>query len=279
MTITINAKPNGTQGAFLINGSESFSFDNSGVDSPVSLSAAINSNAITVTMTKCGLRFRNPTLTNGSRSYVKTDVDVSLVIASTDSFGLGTASGNQRIVILAINNAGTIELAAASLSGGVSLDETGVITTAASSSTSTAVKGLGIRSGVSYRVVGFIDATFTTAVGWGSLTTTQSIGGQALNSINSVGYGQTWYNLTGSRISSTIYYNLTSRPIAVSGRTAAQTDGVVYVDLVINGVTVAGGGYGRSGAGDNGLDSVFGIVPIGSSYTMIGNIGIWAELR
>ena len=97
----------------------------------VSIGATVASNAITVTLAPCSLAFRDITLTTGTPAYVTAAATVSLVIAATDSFAAVTAGGTQRIAILAINNAGTIELAASNLSGGVSLDETGVITTAA----------------------------------------------------------------------------------------------------------------------------------------------------
>jgi hypothetical protein len=190
-----------------------------GLTSPVSevrqlqpITAAIASNAITITPSALSLEFRNTTLTNGAVSFVE-GTPAALVIASTDSFGLVTAAGNQRIAILAINNAGTIELAASALAGGVSLDETGVITTATAATLGTHIKAANVRTGVAYRVIGFVDATFTTATGWGSLALVQGTGGQALAAMSSLGYGAR--GASPGRALNTTYYNTTSRPMFV----------------------------------------------------------------
>lgn len=176
------------------------------------ISASIASNAITITPAALSLDFRNSTLTNGSVARVSS-TPAALVIAATDSFGLVTAAGNQRIAILAINNAGTIELAASALAGGVSLDETGVITTATAATLGTHIKAANVRTGVAYRVVGFVDATFTTATGWGSLALVQGTGGQALAAMSSLGYGAR--GTSPGRSLNTTYYNTTSRPMFV----------------------------------------------------------------
>ena len=211
-------------GSFAASGANADITSLTGLTSPVSevrqlqpITAAIASNAITITPSALSLEFRNTTLTNGAVSFVE-GTPSALVIAATDSFGLVTAAGNQRIAILAINNAGTIELAASALAGGVSLDETGVITTATAATLGTHIKAANVRTGVAYRVVGFVDATFTTATGWGSLALVQGTGGQALAAMSSLGYGQT-YKVQGAdhtRVFGTTYYNTTGKPIEVS---------------------------------------------------------------
>jgi hypothetical protein len=192
-----------------------------------SIGATASSGVLTVTLNPTLLDFRSTTLTNGSATTVSLAAQASLTIAATDSFGLVTAYGNQRIAILAINNAGTIELAASALYGGVSLDETGVITTAATATTATAIKASAVRTGVAYRVIGFVDATFTTAVGWGSPTLIQGQGGEALSAMSSLGYGQTWQSVTGSRAAGTTYYNTTGKPIIVSFNIATSGSSAV----------------------------------------------------
>jgi hypothetical protein len=218
MTASINST--NSVSTVLHNGATSFTFDQTGITSGVDcgvrgLTASIASNAITVTLAPTTIDFRNTTLTNGAVTQVNAP-STTLTIAATDSFGLTTAFGNQRIAILAINNAGTIELAASAIYGGVNLDETGVITTATAVTTATGIKAAAVRTGVAYRVVGFVDATFTTAVGWGSLVLVQGQGGQALAAMSSLGYGQTWQNVSGSRAGGTTYYNTTGKPIVVA---------------------------------------------------------------
>ena len=225
------------------------------------ISASIATNAITVSASALTLDFRSTTLTSGTVTTVS-GTPASLTIAATDSFGLVTAYGNQRIVILAINNAGTIELAASALYGGVSLDETGVITTAATATTATAIKAANVRTGVAYRVIGFIDATFTTATGWGSLALIQGQGGEALSAMSSLGYGQTWQAVT--RTSATTYYNTTGRPIQFKGDVVSNSNGTGA--LTVNGVSVGtmGGGYNSGGTQAYGGGGV--VIPAGASY-------------
>jgi hypothetical protein len=242
------------------------------------ITAAIASNAITITPSALSLDFRNSTLTNGSVTRVSS-TPAALVIAATDSFGLVTAAGNQRIAILAINNAGTIELAASALVGGVSLDETGVITTATAATLGTHIKAANVRTGVAYRVVGFVDATFTTATGWGSLALVQGTGGQALASMSSMGYGQTWINYGAVKVTGVTYYNTTGRPIFVN---------IVASNSLVNGQSqlLVGGVIATLCSTENaGVAATFSaIVPPGASYILSQITGTltaayWAELR
>jgi len=239
------------------------------------ISASVAASALTISASQLTLDFRSTTLTSGTVTTVS-GTPASLTIAATDSFGLVTAYGNQRIAILAINNAGTIELAASALYGGVSLDETGVITTAATTTTATAIKAANVRTGVAYRVIGFIDATFTTATGWGSLVLVQGQGGEALSAMSSLGYGQTWQVVTGSRASATTYYNTTGKPIAVFV-TATLSSGPAQV-WTVNGVSL---GTLMSVAAASGTWNCSLIIPVGQSYsvTITGAIGVWIELR
>lgn len=239
------------------------------------ISASIATNAITVSASALSLDFRSTTLTSGTVTTVS-GTPASLTIASTDSFGLTTAYGSQRIIILAINNAGTIELAASALYGGVNLDESGVITTATTATTSTAIKAANVRTGVAYRVIGVVAATFTTAVGWGSLALVQGQGGESLVAMQSLGYGQTYQDVTASRALSTTYYNTTSRPIVVY---AWNNNGALGPSsLTINGTTL-NSNYSSS---SNQTWPVTGIVPPGGSYSVAmsnGGPSKWYELR
>lgn len=239
-----------------------------------SIGASVAANAITVTLDPTTIAFRNTTLTTGTPTVVQNASQLSLTIASTDSFGLVTAAGNQRIAILAINNAGTMELAASALVGGVSLDETGVITTSTAVTTSTGIKAANVRTGVAYKVVGFIDATFTTAVGWGSLVLVQGQGGQALSAMSSLGYGQTWQTVT--RSSGTTYYNTTGRPIVIapyslSGGVVTAAGGTV--DVTVGGLLLAQVGV------NNSASYAFITVPPGVSYSFASNVSLTRELR
>jgi hypothetical protein len=249
------------------------------------VTASIASNAITVNLGPTTLDFRNTTLTTGTPVSVSSAVAVSLVIAATDSFGLVTAAGNQRLAILAINNAGAIELAAVALYGGVAIDETGVITTAITATTSTGIKAAAVRTGVAYRVVGYVDATFTTAVGWGSLALVQGAGGNAAESIGSIGYGQTWQTVTGSRALATTYYNTTGKPIQVCVTCGTTGPSTGVFTLTVGGVVVGESGFvNNAGSSPSVLLPITAIVPPGASYSAQQTVATltlnrWTELR
>jgi hypothetical protein len=239
------------------------------------ISASIAANALTISAAALTLDFRSTTLTNGTVTNVA-GTPSNLVIAATDSFGLTTVFGNQRIAILALNNAGTIELAASALYGGAALDETGVITTVAAATLATHIKSTTVRTGLAYRVIGFVDATFTTAVGWGSLVVVQGQGGQALAAMSSLGYGQTWQNVAGSRVFGTTYYNTTGRPIQVFVTTNSGSASSISI-ITINGAVV-----GDVVAGSTAHGSGVFIVPPGGSYSVsagTSSISYWSELR
>jgi hypothetical protein len=245
-----------------------------------SISASWASNAIMISTSVLSLDFRSTTLTSGTVTTVS-GTPANLVIAATDSFAAVTAAGTQRIAILAINNAGTIELAASNLSGGLSLDETGVITTFTAATTATQIKSTTARTSVAYRVIGFVDVPFTTAVGWGAIVEVQGTGGQALAAMSSLGYGQTWQNMLGSRESGTTYYNTTGKPIEVGVQGGCATSD--SYGAVVNGISVVGGT--AFAAEQRGITFV---VPIGASYVVtysgvidpgISTVSTWAELR
>jgi len=98
--------------------------------------------------------------------------------------------------------------------------------------------------------------------------------------VGALGYGQTWQNVTASRVSGTTYYNTTGRPIYISlsgGMTQNET-----LTIVINGVTVMNN-TDNEPSGTN--FSYFGsaIVPAGASYVCTSNgspaFNVWSELR
>lgn len=244
------------------------------------ISASVAANALTLGLAANSLDFRSATLTNGAPN-TRTFSALSLVVPSGAT--LGTVSGQSaRLALIAIDNAGTVELAVANLAGGVNLDETTLISTTAISGTSNSagvIYSTTARSNVPFRIVGFIDISEATAGTWASAPTlVQGAGGEALAALSAIGYGQTWQNLTGSRAFATTYYNTTGKPIALSiyligASGATQT-------LTVNGVAVAAF-YENSSYMHN--PSLFTIVPPGGSYSLTqsggGTISTWNELR
>lgn len=167
------------------------------------IDASVSANALTVTLNPTTLDFRSSTLTSGAINSRTFSSAISLVISSGST--LGTISGqSSRLVLLAIDNAGTVELAISNLAGGVNLDETTLISTTAeggagAADSASVIYSQTARTNVPFRVVGFVDITEATAGTWASSPTkVQGIGGQVrtagtsmvrLNTPN--GYGST----------------------------------------------------------------------------------------
>jgi len=166
------------------------------------VTATVAASALTVGLNPTALDFRSATLTTGVPNRRSVNTALSLVVPGGAT--LGTVSGvASRVAIIAIDNAGTVELAVANASG-VSLDETGLISTTAISAGATSATvyySTTARSNVPYRVVGYADSTQATAGTWASNPSpVQGIGGRALvsNSVRQMvrvdtanGYGST----------------------------------------------------------------------------------------
>ena len=145
------------------------------------ISATPGGSALTVALGACSVDFRSATLASGAVSSVPVPAAISLVVPSGAT--LGTTSGvAARLVVLAINNAGTVELAVVNVSGGASLDETTLISTTvlnASALTAGVIYSTIARASVAFRVMGYFDITQATAGAWVSApTVSQGQGGQ-----------------------------------------------------------------------------------------------------
>ncbi len=89
-----------------------------------------------------------------------------------------------------------------------------------------------------------------------------------------LGVGQTWQDLTASRVAGTTYTNSTGKPIMVSAYTSWSSSNTIY--LVVNGVAIQYDGV------DQGFSypKVLGIIPNGATYSITGWwAGKWFELR
>jgi hypothetical protein len=183
-----------------------------------------------------------------------------------------------RLVVIALNNAGTIELAVANIAGSVNFDETTLLTTTAISTGSTSasvVYSTTARTSVAFRVIGYIESTQATAGTWATAPSTiQGSGGQALTAMSSIGYGQIWQDVSGSRSGGTTYYNTTGKPIMVN---VWQSDGESRSgNMQVNGVTVSVAITHGAGGGTSTMSA---IVPPGASYVANGSLSTWVELR
>jgi hypothetical protein len=232
--------------------------------------------ALTFTASSQYLDFRSTTLTSGTPTTVLA-APANLVLPSGGTLGTVTTV-QARLVLVELNNAGTAELAIVNIAGGNDLSETGLINTTAidtASDSSNVFYSTTARTGVAYKVVGVVDAV-NTAGAWDNPVLVQGAGGNALTAMGSLGYGQTWQDVTGSRVTNTTYYNTTGRPIYVSVRTTAGVS--ITNNLYVNNVVV----FSASNAADSTVaHTASAIVPPGSNYrqTHTGSIASWFELR
>jgi hypothetical protein len=204
-----------------------------------------------------------------------------LTVPSTATLGTVNAVA-ARLALIVAYNAGTPVFCIANLAGGVNLDETLLISPTVISTGATSASVIYSASAVAanspFRVVGFVDITEATAGTWATApTVVQGIGGQALATMSSLGYGQTWQTFTvgTQRITGTTYYNTTGKPMFVSISTALATSGAV--GLTIGAVAVSSVGPTTT---NNSMSGIFAIIPPGASYVQTGAVpAIWAELR
>lgn len=243
------------------------------------IDASVSSNALTLTINPTTLDFRSTTLTDGTPTTVNLASAVTVVVPDGATLGAVNATA-ARLAVLAINNAGTIEAAVVNLAGGNNLDETGLISTTAigtGSDSNNVIYSTSARTDVAYRVVGFIDITEATAGTWATAPTkVQGAGGQALDALSSLGYGQTWQSFTsGQRASGTTYYNTTGKPIMVSVSASGTSSGVT---VTVNGVTIMAQVHGGTSQEFNSCQF---IVPPGQSYSVSYSPTFlyWSELR
>lgn len=93
--------------------------------------------------------------------------------------------------------------------------------------------------------------------------------------LSSLGYGQTWQDVTRSRASGTTYYNTTGRPICLA--IASVCINTAVTTLTINGALVCSVGADQISQ----TLTLVGIVPPGGSYsaTLRSTLSYWRELR
>lgn len=247
------------------------------------ISASVGSSALTISASLLSLEFRDTTLGSGTVTKV-TGTPSNLVISSGST--LGTISAIQSyIAILAMNNAGTIELAAVNMSGGVDLSETGVISTTAEggaggADSSTVIYSTTARTNLAYRVIGVIRSTQATAGTWATAPSLiQGAGGNALTAMSSLGYGQTWQDVSASRSLGTTYYNTTGKPIFILF--TADYGGSGSLTAYVNSAQI---GLVTIVVTNQVRPSMSFIVPPGMNYyitTSTGPLGFvqWTELR
>jgi len=235
------------------------------------IAASVASNALTVTLNPTTLDFRSATLGSGTVNTRTISSAINAVVPSGATLGTANATLS-KVMLLAIDNAGTVELAVCNSS--LALDESSLISTTVidgAADSASVIYSATARTNVPFRIVGFVESTQTTAGTWAAAPSKiQGIGGQIRSGDVAgvgLGYGQTWQNVTASRASGTIYYNTTGKPIHLVACWSAGGSGLTVNGSLIQPNTV----YNICNA----------VIPVGASYSVVygGTLTYWNELR
>jgi hypothetical protein len=131
------------------------------------ITATVATNILTLGLNPCSLDFRSSTASSGTTTTRNVTAAISMTVSNGST--LGTASGIlAKLAVLAIDNAGTIELAVVNANAYGLLDERALISTTAEGGTGTADSGTVIysttaRTSVPFRIVGYVELTQATA--------------------------------------------------------------------------------------------------------------------
>jgi len=143
------------------------------------VTASVASNALTVTLNPTTLDFRSSTITSGTVNTRTIATAISAVVPSGATLGTANATLS-KVMLLAIDNAGTVELAVCNSS--LSLDESTLISTTVldtSADSASVIYSTTARTNVPFRIVGYVESTQTTAGTWAATPSKiQGIGGQ-----------------------------------------------------------------------------------------------------
>ena len=148
-----------------------------------SISASVAANSLTVTLNPCTIDFRSSTLTSGATLTRSVPTAITLTVSSGST--LGTTSGvESRLAVVAIDNAGTVELAVINSLVYGPFDQRLLISTTAEGGVGGADSGsvfysTSARTSVAFRVVGYITSTQATAGTWATAPSNVSGNGES----------------------------------------------------------------------------------------------------
>ena len=236
------------------------------------ISASVASNALTVTLNPCTLNFRSSTLTSGA--FLTRSVPTAITLTVSSGSTLGTTSAvESKLAIVAIDNAGTVELAIVNSTVYGALNESVLISTTAEGGSGGADSGsvfysTTARTSVAYRVIGYVTSTQATAGSWASAPSNLS-GNSVLDNLSTT-------NFTGANqsIAASGYQKLPGGLIIQWGReTATGVDTTVTFPIAFPTavLSITTGSVSNGNVSTNALQSKIRDSYSASSFTYIAN--------
>ena len=137
------------------------------------ITASVAANALTLTLNPTYLDFRSSTPSSGTVNTRAVPAAINVTVPSGGTLGTTNATA-ARLAVLALDNAGTVELAVTNMAGNLNLDETGVITTTQASTT----PGNAVFTGSIAVTTGVLTVSAMTS---GTISTGQTISGTQVN--------------------------------------------------------------------------------------------------
>jgi hypothetical protein len=169
------------------------------------ITASVAASALTLTLNPTMLDFRSATIGSGTVNTRTVAASISVVVSSGSTLGTISAAPN-RLAVIAIDNAGTVELAVINTVGSGNLDETTLITTVAeggagAADSASVFYSTTARTSVPFRVVGYIESTQATAGTWATAPSQiQGEGGEARAMRSSIVLGTSVASTSGTSI-------------------------------------------------------------------------------
>lgn len=243
-------------------------------------SSSVAANALTGSYNGAGTPhyFRNGTLSNGS---TVTQGVGALSLTVPTGATLGMINGiKTRLIWLVAYNGGVPALCVINQAGNINLDEMGLISTTAISGSATSDSVIYSASAITnspYLIVGYSEITEGTAGTWATAASKNAVcNGERLQAISCVGYGGNWVDVTASRVSSNVYYNISGRAMPVKITSSAQANTILTT--TVKGVQI---GNQTSPPANFGRLVEYFIVPPWQSYFSSSNqpFAIWAEMQ
>jgi hypothetical protein len=204
---------------------------------------SVATSAMTVTIAPALVDFRAATAGSGTVNRRNIVTQLSLTIPSGATLGTTSLVPNQ-IAILALDNAGTVQIGVVNISGNVNLDETTLVNCTAITSGSNSANVIYSSSSASslpFRVMGYVQSTQATAGTWATTpSVVQGQGGQAIVGNPKMIIAPTQASTSGTSIDFTGIPFGTKRITVMQNGTSTNGTSNLQVQLGAGGIVTSG---------------------------------------